>query len=77
MFRIIKYAAVCVALVVTISSCAGTLKDNSLSNDLPQDDVRLLLLDQARWAMSAHNMQSWEVVLDEADSLLFSVYFNY
>jgi hypothetical protein len=74
MFRIFKYIASQIMLVVMFSSCAGTLKDNSLPQDLPRDDVRLFLLDQDRWAMSAHNMQPWEVVLDKVNPLFFRVY---
>lgn len=39
-----------------------------------RQDLRLALIDQARWSMSAHNMQSWAITLDQADPLVFKVY---
>jgi hypothetical protein len=37
-------------------------------------DLRISLIENARWSMSAHNMQPWEIVLDESDPLSFSVH---
>jgi hypothetical protein len=37
-------------------------------------DPRLAIVDKARWSMSAHNMQPWEVVPDPDDALAFRVH---
>ena len=57
-----------------ILSCAETGKDESASAELLSKDVRLALVAQARWAMSAHNRQPWEIQLDRADAQLLRVY---
>ena len=61
------------ALVLLVISCSYSPRENAVSMDSRQE-VRLALIDQARWSMSAHNMQSWAITLDKTDPLVFRVY---
>ena len=61
-------------VLVLAGSCADTAKEDSAPTVLPPPDVRLVLVDQARWAMSAHNMQPWRIVLDRADPRRIGIY---
>jgi hypothetical protein len=61
------------ALALFLGACSNLPRESAASGG-SRNDIRLTLVDQARWSMSAHNMQSWEVGLDEADPLAFRVY---
>ena len=60
------------ALLVLAGSCSNLPTDTAAPGKAG-GDVRLALVDNARWSMSAHNMQPWEVALDQADPLALTV----
>jgi len=47
------------ALLVLAGSCSNLPTDTAAPGKAG-GDVRLALVDNARWSMSAHNMQSWD-----------------
>jgi len=61
------------ALSFVLGACAAAPRGGTPAPGAGRD-VRLAVVDQARWSMSAHNMQPWEVVLDPDDSLAFRVH---
>jgi nitroreductase len=69
-----KYLMICLACMLTVSACSSTVKDNALPPEILDRDLRLSLVDQARWAMSAHNMQPWEILFDGDDTRSFRIY---
>ena len=72
-----KHIAGCIALLIMLGGCANSREAGSpgpLAEGVTPEEVRLQLVDQARWAMSAHNMQPWEIGLDPADSQLLRVF---
>jgi hypothetical protein len=72
-----KHIAGCLALLIMLGGCANSREAGSpgpLAEGATPEEVRLQLVDQARWAMSAHNMQSWEIELDPADPQLLRVF---
>jgi hypothetical protein len=72
-----KYIAGCLALLAMLGGCADSREAASSgppSEGATPEEVRLQLVDQARWAMSAHNMQPWEIELEPADPQLLRVF---
>ena len=72
-----KHIAGCIALLIMLGGCADSREAGSpgpLAEGATPEEVRLQLVDQARWAMSAHNMQPWEIELDPADPQLLRVF---
>lgn len=72
-----KHIAGCIALLIMLGGCANSREAGSpgpLAEGATPEEVRLQLVDQARWAMSAHNMQPWEIGLDPADPRLLRVF---
>ena len=61
------------ALSFVLGACAAAPRGGTPSEGAGRD-VRLVIVDQARWSMSAHNLQPWEVVLDPDDALAFRVH---
>src|SRR4030042_6765364 len=72
-----KHIAGCIALLIMLGGCANSREAGSpgpLAEGATPEEIRLQLVDQARWAMSAHNMQPWEIGLDPADPQLLRVF---
>jgi hypothetical protein len=61
---VLPRAAGLVGLLLSALACGNPGSGTTLSPAGPSQDLRLALVDQARWAMSAHNMQPWEIELD-------------
>lgn len=59
--------------IIFFSSCAHDIS-RSDPGDFVSQDIRIELIDQAKWAMSAHNVQPWDIVLDDSDSLKLAVH---
>jgi hypothetical protein len=54
-------------LTIVILSCVTPEPKESTSSE---DSLWLRILDEARWAQNAHNMQSWELTILSEDSLI-------
>jgi hypothetical protein len=71
-FTIARVAGMALLILVS-AGCADLPRESAARANTPQD-VRLALLDRARWSMSAHNMQPWVVALDKDDPLGLRVF---
>jgi hypothetical protein len=61
------------AASLLLGACAAAPRGGSPSPAAGRDP-RLAIVDKARWSMSAHNMQPWEVLLDPAEASSFRVH---
>ncbi len=61
------------ALSFALGACAAAPRGGT-SPGAAGRDVRLAIVEQARWSMSAHNMQPWEVTLDPAGANTFRIH---
>jgi hypothetical protein len=61
------------AVSFVLGACAAAPR-GATPSEAAGRDARLAIVDKARWSMSAHNMQPWEVVLDPDDALAFRVH---
>ena len=73
MLHFIKGALCCLTLSAVLGACASP-RDSGPPAGRPPEDLRLQLVDRARGAMSAHNMQPWQIELDGQDAQLMRVY---
>jgi hypothetical protein len=59
-----------VALLVLMTACASA----PVSETVSADDIRVELVEWARLAQNAHNVQPWKVVLDSRDTMRMSLF---
>lgn len=65
-----RYPSLVILTFIALSAC---MRDQKYEASEPSD-IRLELIETARWAMSAHNVQPWVVELDQSNPGRIAVY---